>query len=95
MVKWWSAIEGHVGQLRGLILPRVNHIGDMDKKMGIIDSEIDILILHCHAVDTKAMPWFLRGRVDASGEYIQGINGFLQCAQQFYSGLRSIKSTAI
>ena len=42
------------------------------------------MVVNRQAADTKAMPWLLRGRVDARGKYIQGINGFLQ----FYAKLR-------
>ena len=88
VVKWWSIVKRHFSQAGGLILPGVNHVGDMNAEICLINSEIDIIILRHQAADTKAMPWLLRGRVDACGKYIQGINGFLQCAQQFYSGLR-------
>ena len=53
-----------------------------------INPEIDIIIFHHQAADTKAMPRLLRGRADASGKHIQRIDCFLQRVQQFYSGLR-------
>ena len=88
VVKWWSIVKRHFSQAGGLILPGVNHIGDMNAEIRLINPEIDIIILHHQAADTKAMPRLLRGRADASGKHIQRIDCFLQRAQQFYSGLR-------
>ena len=88
VVKWWSIIEEHISQLCRLILPRVNHIGDVNAEISLINPEIDIIILHYQAADAKVMPRLLRGKVDTSGKHLQGINRFLQCAQQFHSGLR-------
>ena len=88
VVKWWSIAKRHFSQARGLILPGVNHVGDMNAEIRLINPEIDIIILHHQAADTKAMPRLLRGRADASGKHIQRIDCFLQRAQQFYSGLR-------
>ena len=84
MVKWWSIAKQPFSQAGGLILSGVNHVGDMNAEIRLINPEIDIIILHHQAADTKAMPWLLRGRVDACGKYIQAINGFLQ----FYAKLR-------
>lgn len=70
VVKWWSTIKGHIYQLCGLILINVNHIGDMNAEISLINPEIDVIILHYQAVDTKTTPRFLRGKADASGKHI-------------------------